>query len=80
MQDWLREEPLIIASGTGARLRDVSGREYLDGNSSIWTNLHGHRHPRMTAALKDQLEQIAHSSFLGLSNVPAIRLAEELTR
>jgi len=80
MRDWVREEPVIIASGQGAVLRDTEGREYLDGNSSIWTNLHGHRHPRITAAIKDQLDRIAHSSFLGLSNVPAIELAERLCR
>lgn len=80
MRDWMREEPVIIESGTGAILRDVTGAEYLDGNSSIWTNVHGHRHPRITAAIKEQLDRIAHSSFLGLSNVPAIQLAEQLTR
>src|SRR5213083_3737677 len=78
MKDWLREEPVIIESGQGAVLRDVAGKEYLDANSSIWTNLHGHRHPKITQAIKDQLDRIAHSSFLGLSNVPAIELAEKL--
>jgi adenosylmethionine-8-amino-7-oxononanoate aminotransferase len=78
MKDWMSEEPVIIASADGAVLRDTLGREYLDGNSSIWTNLHGHRHPKITAAIKDQLDRIAHSSFLGLSNVPAIELAEKL--
>jgi len=80
MKDWLAEEPIIIASAEGALLRDTEGREYLDGNSSIWTNLHGHRHPKITAAIRQQLDQIAHSSFLGLSNVPAIELAEKLCR
>ncbi len=78
MQEWMGEEPVIIESGLGAVLRDVNGREYIDANSSIWTNLHGHRHPRITAAIKEQLDRIAHSSFLGLSNVPAIQLAEKL--
>jgi len=78
MRDWVREEPVIIESGEGALLRDVAGNEYLDGNSSIWTNLHGHRHPQITAAIKGQLDRIAHSSFLGLSNVPAIELAAQL--
>jgi len=78
MRDWMREEPVIIASGAGAALRDTAGREYLDGNSSIWTNLHGHRHPQITTAIKAQLDRIAHSSFLGLSNVPAIELAGTL--
>jgi adenosylmethionine---8-amino-7-oxononanoate aminotransferase len=78
MKDWLAEEPVIIESGEGAILRDTKGREYIDANSSIWTNLHGHRHPAITQAIKDQLDQIAHSSFLGLSNGPAIQLAEKL--
>lgn len=78
MKDWMAEEPVIIESGQGAILRDVNGREYIDANSSIWTNLHGHEHPRITQAIKDQLDRIAHSSFLGLSNGPAIELAEKL--
>jgi len=80
MKDWLAEEPIIIESAEGAVLRDTEGREYLDANSSIWTNLHGHRHPKITQAIKDQLDKIAHSSFLGLSNAPAIELAEKLVR
>jgi adenosylmethionine-8-amino-7-oxononanoate aminotransferase len=78
MKKWVEEEPVIIESGEGALLRDTKGREYIDANSSIWTNLHGHRHPVITQAIKDQLDQIAHSSFLGLSNAPAIQLAEKL--
>jgi adenosylmethionine-8-amino-7-oxononanoate transaminase len=78
MKDWMAEEPVIIESGKGAILRDTNGREYIDANSSIWTNLHGHRHPKITQAIQDQLDRIAHSSFLGLSNEPAIRLAEKL--
>ena len=78
MQEWMQTEPVIIESGAGAILRDVHGREYIDGNSSIWTNLHGHRHPTITQAIKDQLDRIAHSSFLGLTNVPATQLAEKL--
>ncbi len=78
MKDWMEEDPIIIESGEGAVLRDTNGIEYLDANSSIWTNLHGHRHPRITEAIKAQLDRIAHSSFLGLSNVPAIALAEKL--
>ena len=80
MEDWMAEGPVIIASGEGAILRDTTGREYIDANSSIWTNLHGHRHPRITQAIKDQLDRIAHSSFLGLSNEPAILLAEKLVK
>jgi adenosylmethionine-8-amino-7-oxononanoate aminotransferase len=78
MRDWLRREPLVIVRGKGAVLRDVHGRQYLDANSSIWTNLHGHNHPRLNAALQRQLSKIAHSSALGLGNEPASRLAARL--
>ena len=78
MKDWLRREPIVIVSGQGTVLRDARGREYLDANSSIWTNLHGHRHPRINAALARQLRKISHSSALGLANEPAARLAAKL--
>jgi len=80
MKDWCasEEDPLIIASGKGAILTDTEGNQYLDGNSSIWTNIHGHSHPTINAAVQKQLEQIAHCSALGFSNEPAIRLAERL--
>lgn len=78
MRDWLEREPIVIASGQGAVLRDVKGREYLDANSSIWTNLHGHNHPRLNAALASQSRRIAHSSALGLANEPASLLARQL--
>jgi adenosylmethionine-8-amino-7-oxononanoate aminotransferase len=80
MRDWLRREPIIIVDGKGAVLRDAAGREYLDANSSIWTNLHGHAHPKINAAIARQLKRIAHSSALGLANEPASRLAGELIR
>ena len=77
---WLDESrPItIIAAGEGCVLEASDGKRYLDGNSSIWTNLHGHRHPRISAAIADQLGKIAHSSFLGLSNELAPLLAERL--
>src|SRR5262252_3275666 len=78
MQDWLKREPILIVKGHGAVLRDVYGREYLDANSSIWTNLHGHNHPKINAAIRWQLNKIAHSSALGLANEPASLLAEKL--
>ena len=78
MRDWLRREPIVIASGQGAVLRDVKGREYLDANSSIWTNLHGHRHPKINAAITRQLKKISHSSALGFANEPASLLAAKL--
>lgn len=80
MRDWLRREPIVIVDAKGAVLRDASGKEYLDGNSSIWTNLHGHRHPKIDAAIKKQLGKIAHSSALGLANEPASFLAEKLVK
>jgi adenosylmethionine---8-amino-7-oxononanoate aminotransferase len=78
MRDWLKREPIVIVAGKGAVLRDVKGREYLDANSSIWTNLHGHNHPKINAAINAQLKKIAHSSALGFANEPASLLAEKL--
>ena len=78
MRDWLRREPLVIVEGQGAVLRDAKGREFLDANASIWTNLHGHRHPKINAAIQRQLKKIAHSSALGLANEPASLLAGKL--
>jgi len=78
MRDWLRRDPIVIVSGKGAVLRDVKGKEYLDANASIWTNLHGHNHPRINAAIRQQLARIAHSSALGLANEPAAILAYKL--
>ena len=78
MRDWLRREPMVIASGKGAVLRDVKGREFLDANASIWTNLHGHQHPQINAAITRQLKKISHSSALGLANEPASLLAAKL--
>jgi adenosylmethionine-8-amino-7-oxononanoate aminotransferase len=80
MQDWLSTEPVVIVEGRGAVLRDARGVEYLDGNSSIWTNLHGHRNPVINRAIRRQLNRIAHSSALGLANEPASLLAAELAR
>jgi adenosylmethionine-8-amino-7-oxononanoate aminotransferase len=71
-------EPLVLVEGHGAILRDSRGREYIDGNSSIWTNLHGHNHPKLNAAIRDQLDRVAHVSFLGSTNASAARLAERL--
>ncbi len=80
MQEWEQDVPLIIEKGKGSYLIDTEGRKYLDGTSSIWVNLHGHRHPQLDRALTAQLRNIAHSTLLGLSNPPAIRLARELIR
>ncbi len=73
-------EPLVLVGGEGAILRDSRGREYIDGNSSIWTNVHGHNHPRINAAIREQLERVAHTSFLGTTNPPAIKLAREIVK
>jgi adenosylmethionine-8-amino-7-oxononanoate aminotransferase len=80
MRDWLKQEPIVITHGKGAVLRDAHGRKYLDANSSIWTNLHGHNHPKINAAIKAQLKKIAHSSALGLANEPASLLAQQLVK
>ncbi len=80
MRDWCasEEDPLVLVSGRGAILTDAQGNDYLDGNSSIWTNLHGHRHPAIDAAIREQLDRLAHCSALGFANEPAIRLAAKL--
>ncbi len=77
MREWCaaEHEPLVLVEGQGAILRDSRGREYIDGNSSIWTNIHGHNHSHINAALRKQLEDMAHTSFLGFTNPPAIELA-----
>ena len=80
MGDWgaADHEPLVLVEGHGAILRDSRGREYIDGNSSIWTNIHGHNHPHINAAIRSQLDRVAHTSFLGFTNPAAIELAEAI--
>ncbi len=80
MADWCDpgHEPLVLQSGKGAMLRDIHGNEYLDGNSSIWTNIHGHAHPAINAAIEAQLREVAHVSFLGFTHPTAAALAERL--
>jgi adenosylmethionine-8-amino-7-oxononanoate aminotransferase len=78
MRTWLADEPLIIERGEGNYLLDVNGHRYLDGVSSLWCNVHGHRKAQLDAALSKQIEAIAHSTMLGLSNRPAIELGCEL--
>lgn len=80
MKEWEQEEPVIIERGKGSYLIDTEGRRYLDGTSSIWVNLHGHQHPALDNALRQQLAKVAHSTLLGLSNPPAIQLARQLIR
>ena len=78
MKDWVKEEPLVIDSADGLYLKDIDGNIYMDGVSSLWVNVHGHRHARIDAALKKQIEKLSHSTLLGLSNTPAIELAKRL--
>lgn len=80
MREWIQEDPIVLVKGKGATLEDSLGRQYLDGNSSIWTNLHGHNHPRLNRALQRQLDRLAHCSALGFANEPASLLARELVR
>ena len=80
MKEWEQEDPVIVERGKGSYLIDTEGHRYLDGTSSIWVNLHGHQHPTLDKALRQQLEKVAHSTLLGLSNPPAIQLARELVR
>src|ERR671930_792108 len=75
---WVEEEPVIIERGEGTDLIDVHGRRYIDGVSSLWCNVHGHAHPRIDAAVREQLGKVAHSTMLGLSHRPAIELARRL--
>ncbi|OKL37773.1 adenosylmethionine--8-amino-7-oxononanoate transaminase [Domibacillus mangrovi] len=72
------ENPLIIESGNGIKVKDIYGKEYYDGFSSVWLNVHGHRKKELDNAIKKQLEKIAHSTLLGMTNVPATELAEKL--
>lgn len=78
MGEWMGEQPCIIERGEGCYLYDIQGRKYLDGVSSLWSNVHGHRREELDEALKKQLDHIAHSTFLGLSHVPGIELAQKL--
>jgi adenosylmethionine-8-amino-7-oxononanoate aminotransferase len=78
MQAYAAERPLIVERAEGCFLYDLDGRAYLDGVSSLWCNVHGHRVPALDAAVRGQLDAVAHSTLLGVSNVPAIRLARRL--
>ena len=80
MKDWLDEKPVIIAEGRDCFIKDIYGRWYLDAVSSMWVNIHGHRKKEIDEAIKEQIDRISHSTLLGLSNVPAIRLAEKLVQ
>jgi adenosylmethionine-8-amino-7-oxononanoate aminotransferase len=78
MKEWLEEKPIVIIEGRDCFIKDIYGKWYLDGVSSIWVNIHGHGKKEIDDAIKEQLDNIAHSTLLGLSNVPSIKLAERL--
>ncbi|HUH65857.1 MAG TPA: adenosylmethionine--8-amino-7-oxononanoate transaminase [Syntrophales bacterium] len=80
MRGFAKERLLIVQEGEGCLLKDCEGKTYVDGVSSLWTNVHGHRKKKLDYALGKQLGKIAHSTLLGLSNVPAIRLAKKLIK
>ena len=77
---WPADEPLVIDRAEGVHLYDTDGRRYLDGVSSLWVTVHGHGEPAISAAIRAQLERLDHSTFLGLTHEPGIRVAEELLR
>jgi adenosylmethionine---8-amino-7-oxononanoate aminotransferase len=77
-QGWVEEEPLVIERGEGAHLIDADGRRYIDGVSSLWCNVHGHRHPAIDRAVREQLDRVAHSTMLGLAHPGASELAARL--
>jgi adenosylmethionine-8-amino-7-oxononanoate aminotransferase len=77
-QGWEQEDPLIIERAEGTTLYDCEGRAYIDGVSSLWCNVHGHRHHAIDSAVRHQLDRVAHSTLLGLTHRPAIELAARL--
>jgi len=80
MEEWLQSDPLVIEKAEGNYLVDTEGRRYLDGVSSLWVNVHGHRKAEIDDAIITQLEKVAHSTLLGLAGVPSIELAQKLVR
>jgi len=80
MKDYSEETPLIVERAKGSYLIDTEGRRYIDGVSSLWVNIHGHRKKEIDQAIIDQIRKVSHSTLLGISNVPAIRLAKKLVR
>jgi adenosylmethionine-8-amino-7-oxononanoate aminotransferase len=77
-QGWQDELPILVDHAQGTTLYDTEGRPYIDGVSSLWCNVHGHRHPLIDAAVREQLDRVAHSTMLGLSHPPAVTLARRL--
>jgi len=77
---WLADEPVVIEAGDGFTLIDIEGRRYIDGVSSLWCNVHGHRVEAIDRAIREQLDRIAHSTLLGLAQDRSVELAERLVR
>jgi len=80
MADWAASSPLVIERGEGIYLYDTEGNRYLDGVSSLWCNVHGHNHPRLNEALREQADRIAHTTLLGVTHPSAIELAVQLVK
>jgi adenosylmethionine-8-amino-7-oxononanoate aminotransferase len=78
MKEWTEKPPIVIERAYGCTLVDIEGKEYLDGVSSLWCNVHGHNHPTINAAIQTQLGKVAHSTLLGLGSAPAAAFAREL--
>jgi len=76
--EWLSYDPIVVERAEAFELIDADGRRYLDGVSSLWCNVHGHGHPEIIEAMKEQLDRVSHSTMLGLSHTPAIELGEKL--
>src|SRR4051812_50004798 len=79
-EGWREEDFPVIERADGTTLYDVDGTAYIDGVSSLWCTVHGHRHPRIDMAIKDQVDRVSHSTMLGLSHAPAIELARRLVQ
>lgn len=80
MREWAEEKPLIITEGRGSFLKDITGKWYIDGVSSLWVTVHGHRKKEINDAIKEQVDRIGHSTLLGLTHPPAAILAEKLVK
>lgn len=76
--EWEKGDPIVVRSAEGARFKDTRGREFIDGVSSLWVNVHGHRHPAIDGAIRRQLGRMSHTTFLGLTHEPAARLGKKL--
>jgi adenosylmethionine-8-amino-7-oxononanoate aminotransferase len=78
MAEWLKSEPVVIDSAEGFYLIDTEGKRYIDGVSSLWCNVHGHRVREIDAAIKAQIDKVSHSTLLGLGQTRSIELAQRL--